>query len=195
MSHDAATDAFIVVNGPEDGAVFPITSARFTFGRSAECLVSPRLDISIAPQHARATAVADGYLIRAAGPDPVYVDGRRAGLVISRTVQHGGSVQLGATLLVCRCAPEGLARRSRGIRPASDLAWALGAALRGVLATTASLARALRRFLRYRAGGLVMPISIILALYLFYPPARAWMHAAAGWAGNLGRWALHALGG
>jgi hypothetical protein len=181
MSYETTTDAFVVVNGPEDGAEFPVTKGRVDFGRAPACTVSVRLDETIADLHARATVVSEGYLIRASGPSPVYVNGRRAGLVFSRIVRHGEVVQLGGTLLVCRCAPEGLACRSRGIRHANDLAWALRQLTDGAGWLANRFFKAVRHFIRFRMSGTMVPIALFLGVYVFYPPFRGWVHAMAGW--------------
>ena len=194
MSYEATTDAFVVVNGPEDGAEFPVIKRQVEFGAGPDCSVSVRLDETIADLHARATAVSDGYLIRATGPAPVYVNGRRAGLVFSRIVRHGGRVQLGGTLLVCRCAPEGLARRSRGIRQANDLAWAVRQAGRGVGRVLRSVYKAVRNFVRFRLSGALIPIALLVGAYIFYAPFRAWVHQMGAWLGEVTRGILGQLG-
>jgi len=194
MSYELTTDAFVVVNGPEDGAEFPVTKGQVVFGSEPGCTVSVRLDETVAATHARATVVSDGYLIRASGPSAVYVNGRRAGLVFSRIVRHGGRVQLGGTMLVCRCAPEGLACRSRGIRHANDLAWALRKVSGGFAWLLGRLYKSARHFVRFRMSGTMFPIALLVGVYVFYPPFRFWVHQMAGWIGSMVRYLVAQAG-
>ena len=185
MSYESTTDAFVVANGPEDGAEFPVTKGSFELGSSPDCQVSVRLDESIAEKHARATVVSDGYLIRSCGPSPVYVNGRRAGLMFSRIVRQGGRVQIGGTMLVCRCAPEGIARRSRGIRQTSDLVWGTRRLASGAGWLLTRLYAAARHFVRFRMSGTMLPLMLLVGGYLFYPPFRNWTHEMAAFLRDL----------
>lgn len=185
MSYESSTDAFIVVNGPEDGAEFPITQAQFVLGGAADCAINVGLDESISDYHARATVVSDGYLIRATGPAPVYVNGRRAGLIVSRIVRNGGRVQMGGTMMVCRCAPEGLAHRSRGVRHANDLAWALRKVAHGAGWVLGRCYKAMRHFVRFRMSGTAVPLALLVGVYVFYAPFRVWVHQMGAWLSDL----------
>jgi len=165
-------DRFIVVNGPEDGTEFPVIRAPFHIGSEPSCRVSIRLDSAVRPLHALATVVSDGYRLRRLDRTPLFVDGKRAGMLRSRIVRSGGTVQVGQTLLVVACAPDGLARRSRGIVTESDLAWfakhligKLVAAVRGLLRWVLGL------FGRLITSWLAIG-SMLFLLYVFWSPLR-----------------------
>jgi len=184
-------DLFEVLNGPEDGADFPLTQPRADLGSDPACAVLLRLDHDIRPRHARVTVVSEGYRIRSLERPGVLVDGRRAGLIRSRVARHGSVLRVGATELALVCAPDGLAGRSRGLPRESDLGWALRVgALHGANALYA-VSRGLRRLL----GKLMMPLVLLaLALILtavFLPGLFAWIR---DWAVYLFQWASYGLG-
>ena len=87
----------------------------------------------------RGLARTGGRGTRRAGPGPVYVDGKRAGALLSRVVRSGGTVRVGDTLLCVECVPHGLAGRSHGMVAESDLAWAIRNALAGLAAVQTSV--------------------------------------------------------
>lgn len=120
-----APDMLEVINGPEDGTEFPINRAPVIAGRDPGCAVNVRLDESVQPFHARLTAVSDGYRVRRIGPGTLRVNGRKAGVIRSRILRDGGILCMGRTELYLCCAPDGLARRSRGLPTESDFAWCL----------------------------------------------------------------------
>ena len=169
-------DCFIVINGPEDGTQFPIARAPFNMGQDPSCAVNIRLDTTVRPIHARATLVSDGYRIRSKDDVSVYVNGKPAGTIRSRIVRSGGVVQLGHTMLVLDCAPDGLASRSHGIDTASDFVWAAREGARQL----ARLARAaLRVALRIAARLLSSWLGVLAALillYTFWPWFHAWVN-------------------
>lgn len=174
-------DAFIVINGPEDGAEFPVARAPLEIGSDAACAVRLGLDDAIAPRHARATVEATGYRVRAAGPAPVYVDGKRAGLVRSRIAGNGSFIQVGNTTLAVACACDGLASRSRGLAPAGDFVWALRLILRHGWSAG-------RRTMRYATYGVHRILSrwftvlaILAVLWFFVPGFRRWAWGVWRW--------------
>lgn len=169
-------DCFIVINGPEDGTEFPIARAPFNIGQDPSCAVNVRLDTTVRPIHARATLVSDGYRIRSKEGVPVYVNGKPAGTIRSRIVRSGGVIQLGHTLLVLECAPDGLAGRSRGIDTANDFVWAA----REGAHQFARLARAALRVALRTAARLVTSwmgvVAVLILLYTFWPWFHAWVN-------------------
>lgn len=116
-------DAFVVVNGPEDGSEHAIVRAPFQIGSDDSCSVTIRLDKGVEPRHALITSVAKGYRVRRLTAAPVYVEAKRTGMMRSRIVRDGGTIQIGHTLLTLDCAPDGLAYRCQGMVSESDLAW------------------------------------------------------------------------
>lgn len=126
------SDIFEIVNGPEDGAAFPVVRVPTSLGRDARCAVQPRFDQSIELQHAHITVVSGGYRIRASSPTPIYVNNKRAGWIQSRIVRDGGIIRAGQTEFILRTSPEGLAARSMGLPTDSDLGWMLRRVGRGL---------------------------------------------------------------
>ena len=55
-------DRLEVVNGPEDGTVFPLTRTPFDIGSDPGCNVSLRLEPELRRIHARVTVVAEGFV-------------------------------------------------------------------------------------------------------------------------------------
>lgn len=121
----SAPDMLEVINGPEDGTEFPISRAPVIVGLDLACDVHVRLDESIEKQHARLTAVSDGYRVRKIEGGKLLVNGKRAGMLRSRILRDGGILEVGNTEFCLRCGTEGLARRSRGLPVESDVFWAL----------------------------------------------------------------------
>jgi len=116
-------DVLEIINGPEDGTEFPINRAPVIVGSDLDCAVNVRLDESVQHHHARLTAVGDGYRVRKLRGGHLAVDGKQAGMIRSRVLREGNVLQVGNTELYLRCAPDGLAKRSRGLPMESDLAW------------------------------------------------------------------------
>lgn len=166
-------DCFCVINGPEDGVEFNIVRTPFTLGTDFSCAVNLRLDNSVHEEQARATVVPDGYRLRSIRGLPIHVNGKRAGELRSRIVRAGDVVQLGHTLLVLDCAPDGLASRSRGIDCENDLVWTLRHLLGGLWKIFKVGGRCLRRTLMsillfWKSTGM---LGIAVAgLYFFYSP-------------------------
>jgi hypothetical protein len=169
MMHAPHPDCFVIVNGPQDGTEYPITRAPFRIGQDPNCAVNLRLDTNVRPYHAQGSVVSEGYRIRRLDAAPVFVNGKRVGAVRSRIVRSGGTVQVGNTLLILECAPDGLASRSRGIMAESDLAWALR---HGVLRVRRFL-RAAWKTARFVLGRLLTSwlaiAALLLLCYVFWP--------------------------
>ncbi|MCC6144186.1 MAG: hypothetical protein IT368_10315 [Candidatus Hydrogenedentes bacterium] len=130
MTPHQQPDRLEIINGPEDGSSFPLTRTPADVGSDFACAVAPRMDGSIARFQARLTSVSDGYRVRRRGEGKVFVNGRRAGLVRSRLLRHGGVLQVGETFLCLQCGPNGLASRGHGLVADSDLIFVLRQAWR-----------------------------------------------------------------
>lgn len=174
-------DCFVVVNGPEDGAEFPIVRAPFHIGHDSGCTVNLRLDKGIEDFHALVTVVADGYRIRRARDRAVYVDGRPAGTLKSCIVRDGGMVQLGQTLLVLDCSPDGLARRSRGIVSDSDFGWAVREGATYLKSFVWGLAGFLYRLIRRIVTSWLAMLALAVLLYMVWPQFRWWVQWVMMW--------------
>ena len=118
-------DRLEVVNGPEDGLVFPITRTPLTIGAGADCAVFLNFDCEVRPMHARATVVSGGYRIRGISGAPVFVNGKRSGMVWARIARSGDIIRIGDTSLCLVCVADGLAGRSIGIPTESNFVWLL----------------------------------------------------------------------
>lgn len=132
----SAPDMLEIVNGPEDGTEFPISRAPVIVGMDLDCEVNVRLDETIERYHARLTVVPDGYRVRKIRGGRLAVGGKRAGVFRSRILREGAILEVGNTEFRLKCAPEGLAKRSRGLPTESDFFWTLrtfGARLFGLL--------------------------------------------------------------
>lgn len=181
MRAGGQADCFVIVNGPEDGTEFPIVRTPFLIGNDSGCTVNIRLDTGVKPFHAHVSVVSDGYRVRRADYRAVLVNGRAVGTLRSRIVRNGGVIQVGQTLIVVDCSPDGLARRSRGIVSESDFGWALRSAARKVSA----IARSAGTFF-YRAASRVLTswlamASILALCYLFWPAFRVWFNWIVLW--------------
>ena len=175
MRPSGTPDCFCIINGPEDGAEYPIHRVPFTMGSDFKCAVNPRLDKTVHDEQARVTVVSDGYRVRSIRGLPVYVNGKRTGGILSRIVRNGDIVQLGHTLITLDCAPDGLVSRSQGIDYENDFVWAIGHGMRGALQGVKGFFSLLRRLLRsiiafWKSTGLLG--ILFLGAYIFYLPFR-----------------------
>ena len=123
MTDIGIPDSLSIVNGPEDGSTFAILRSPFTIGRDSTCAVHVLLDTAVQLEHARLAVVSDGYRVRSVAGAPVFVGGKRAGVVRSRILTSGKILRIGNTELVLQCASGGLASRSRGIAAENDIVW------------------------------------------------------------------------
>jgi len=181
MRESGFQDRFEIVNGPEDGAEFPIAARTFSIGADPDCEAQIRLDSSVRPVHARASVTAGGYRIRRMAEAPVYVDGKRAGTLRSRVVRPGGYVQVGQTMLCLECAPEGIMSRSQGAVMENDLIWIVRHGSR-------SLYRTLRRLILWPillgwevVGTKLGALAALFLLYMFWPWFHGWVDYLASW--------------
>jgi hypothetical protein len=174
-------DAFVVTNGPEDGAEYTVVRAPFHVGSDEACNVLLRLDKSVAPRHALVTVVSQGYRVRSLGSAPVRVDGKRATMLRSRIVRNGGLVNIGHTQLVLDCAPDGLAHRSKGIVSESDFGWfaqqAARFVARGLKQATAFAMSLLGRI----ASSWIGIAGIVFLLYILVPQVRNFADGIFAW--------------
>lgn len=172
MREPGQPDAFEVVNGPEDGAAFPLVRAPLHIGSDPLNAVHISLDDAVVANHALVTAVSDGYRVRRTGRAPVSVDGRSAGYVRSRVVRDRGVVRVGNTELMLETAPDGLARRSRGAVSQSDFAFAVQQA--GHFAVSA--VRGAANLAAYALGQLLshwwLVLAVLVGLYFLWPAFR-----------------------
>lgn len=169
MKAAGQADCITIVNGPEDGTEFPIVRAPFYIGESSVCAVQIRLDNHACARHALVTVVGDGYRVRRVDRQPVYVNGKPAGLFRSRIVRHGGTVQVGHTLLCVECSTDGLASRSRGIVSESDLGWAAQQGVKWLWESLRSGVNLLLTLLGRIVTSWLAVLSILLLLYIFWP--------------------------
>lgn len=183
MSMHLQGDRLEIVNGPEDGIAFSLTGAAADIGCDPACAVVIRFDRGVAPRHARAMVAADGYRIRRRAGGLVHVNGRRAGVIRSRKLRHGDMLRVGSTYLCLQCAPEGLARRSRGRVLDSDALWAARVA-GGKLRLAVRVLYRVARGMLGRMAGLLLTGSALLMLALWLRP---------GWVQWLRYWAEQAL--
>lgn len=195
MREAGRPDCLTIVNGPEDGTEFALTRAPFALGTDPDCGVCPRLDRTIQPVHARGWPAPDGYRVRCASGAPVYVNGKRAGLVRSRMLRDGDILMAGHTEFVLECAPDGLAGRSRGLVFESDAVWALRAFIKGAFragAALVGLAAGLLGMALRRWKGLATAAAI--GLFFVYPPFRGFVYGVIHLALGIVRTVLGQLG-
>ncbi len=177
MSPRANTDRLVVIDGPEDGTQFPIVRTPLYAGSDAGCQANLRLDTAIHPYHAIVTAVSGGYRVRSAKGYPVYVNGKRAGIVRSRILRPGGELRVGHTTLTVDLAPDGLARRTRQALHDSDLGWAIRKFSTLLGKNTWSWAKGMGYTLGQAATNWKF-IALAAGLgYVFYPPFQRFVNS------------------
>ena len=110
MSKLRRPDCLEVINGPEDGARFPVFRLPFFIGSAQRCDVILRLDDDIKPTHAKLSKAFGGYCVRRCGRAAVYVDGKQSGWLRTRIVRPGGVIQVGNTLLRLASSQEDVSR-------------------------------------------------------------------------------------
>lgn len=176
MSAAPQSDCFVVVNGPEDGTEFPVVRTPFYIGQDPSCAAHIRLDNTVQPFHALVTGVSEGYRVRSLNAAPVFVGGKRAGMLRSRTIRSSGYIQVGHTILAVECAPDGLANRSRGIVSESDFGWALRQGARALLTGAFRLARALIEVCTRLLTSWLTILAILILLYLLWPGFRFYVN-------------------
>jgi hypothetical protein len=127
------------------------------------------------------SVVSDGYRIRKARNKPIYVDGRPAGALKSRIVRDGGMVQIGQTLLILDCSPDGLARRTHGIATDSDIVWALSEGATQVLSFVRRATSLVFRIVRRIVTSWTAMLAIAFLLYVFWRPFHLWTNYWFWW--------------
>ena len=172
------TDTLVVLNGPEDGAEFPIARTPVHLGSDPSCHVYLRLDTSIQPRHVLITVVSEGYRVRSLDMPTATVNGKPAGPIRSRILRPGGPRQVGRTVLTVRGAPDGLAKRSRGLPHESDLGWAVRRAFVGLGQRAVRLGWWVwERLKMLTTSGKAISL-LLVALYLLWDPFRSWVNSA-----------------
>jgi hypothetical protein len=182
MKAAGQADCFTIINGPEDGAEFPIVRVPFYIGEDPQCIVQIRLDTGACPRHALVTVVPDGYRIRRLDRMPVYVNGKSAGMFRSRIARDGGLVQIGHTLLCIECSPDGLASRSHGIVSESDFGWAMQRVARWAWRSASGAVNFVLSLLGRILTSWLAVLSAVFLLYLFWPTFRFWLQGIFYWA-------------
>lgn len=132
MRTAGSADAFIIINGPQDGAEFPIVDNEVKIGQESDCAVKIQLDRNVQSLHAIASATGEGYRIRAASGAPLMVNGKSVGRMKSRLLRAGEVLTVGYTDLVLEISPDGVSRRSKGVKVQSDLSYALRGGFSGL---------------------------------------------------------------
>lgn len=189
-------DMLEIINGPEDGTEFPINRAPVIVGRDPGCAVNVRLDETVQPLHARLTAVGDGYRVRKVRSGYLSVNGKPAGMIRSRILREGGILQVGNTELSLCCAPDGLARRSRGLPTENDFVWfvrIVGGKLGRALWRAAAIRGRKARFVRWllilfvlaMAAGYVRPGLLAEVLYYIRVAWSTVLHQIDAYSGGL----------
>ena len=178
-------DLFQAINGPEDGAEYPVTRVSFDIGSDASCVVHLRMDPLVKYFNARATAVPDGYRVRRLTGAPVWVNGRRAGRVRSRVMRSGDILRVGQTELVLECVPGGVASRSRGLPMEGDVAWAARLFLHGLGKVLVRVWRGFRGIFG-RSFWLIVGLAAAGILFGYLRPG--WAQFVLNWAGWGIRW-------
>ncbi|MFP4502073.1 MAG: FHA domain-containing protein [Candidatus Hydrogenedentota bacterium] len=162
-------DEFEVINGPEDGATHSVGRVPCWLGADPECTVQVGTDPLLRARHARITAASGGYRFRRVEGDDLFVNGRAVGKIRSRIAREGDVVRAGNTFFVLRCATEGLANRSRGIAPDSDLLFLFGKLMRWLRLCMHASWRLVKRAFR-NVLSIIITVLVILALLSFFLP-------------------------
>lgn len=165
-------DEFEIINGPEDGSAYPVTRVPCHVGADPECMLHIATDPEVRRLHARVTAASGGYRFRLAEGELLEVNGRRAGRLVSRIARAGDIVRAGNTFLVVKCVSEGLANRSRGIAPDSDLAFALGLVPRRLRLGARMAWRVVKRLCGNMLSLLITVLALLALLSFFLPGLR-----------------------
>lgn len=178
------SDRFEIVNGPEDGAEFTITSRTFSIGSDSDCEAQIRLDSSVRSVHARVSVAAGGYRIRRMAEGPLLVNGKRAGTLRSRLVRPGEYVQVGQTMMCLECGPEGVMSRSQGAVMENDLMWVIRHGSRLLFSTAKRLVLWPILLAWEVVGTKLGALAVFFLLYMFWSWFHAWVNyfVAYGWA-------------
>lgn len=173
MIRDVPRDSLAVINGPEDGNLFPIAGSPCHIGSDVLCQVQVRLDRTVQAKHVMLTPAHGGYRVRCTAGAPAYADGRRVGRLHSRILLPGSVLQVGHTALLLKCASGGLAERFTGVDLHGDLSWSLRMVAHGLRAGLSNLLTLIADLLAMlrRNWKVVLPIALVVG-YFFAPPVR-----------------------
>ncbi len=181
MTQSRVLDTFVVINGPEDGAEFTVSRSPIDVGSDGSANIVLRLDDGVELKHCHLNAENGGYRVRGMGKGRAYVNGKRVGLVRSRIAKDGHVIQIGNTMMVLECAPDGLASRNRGVGAAADLLWAIRTFATESWRAVSALSRLTWEMLRSFYSSW-LAIGIILAIVYFTVPAFKYrVDNFAGW--------------
>lgn len=180
-------DAFVIINGPQDGTEFPIVEREVLIGSSSQCTVNVVLDRNVLPEHGIATAMAGGYCIRSTSASEIEVNGQRAGRLKSRMIRPGEILRVGYTELQLECSADGMARRSAGVKMPGDLVWFLKDCGRVLAKVGRRIAWMSRGFLRLVWAHKIVTVITLVAAYFIVPGFDSTIHAAWAWLRNLKR--------
>lgn len=177
-----SVDQLVVINGPLDGADYPIVRYATQIGGNGMCDIVVQHDAKAENTIARTVPVRRGYRIRRTGKGRVLVEGKGVGKWRSRTLRQRGVLQIGQTMLVLKLGEGGLSARRMGSLLETDPAW-IGR--RAFAVCRAGWQQALRWRTgrkwarRIRDNWLWVSVTVCVALYFFHPPFRQWVN----WAG------------
>lgn len=166
-------DTLTVTNGPEDGARFVLTESPILIGRDSQCIVNLQLDVTVQPEHARATADKGGFRVRRLTVSPVYVNGKRVGHIRSSKLESGGIIRVGYTELALSCAPNGLAARAKSRITDTDAAWALRTIGSLFTGFSKQILRGGRVAGRYVVQHWFLTLAVIVVVIMLQPDLRA----------------------
>jgi hypothetical protein len=169
MSQTFDQDHLAVVNGPEDGKQFVLIRSPFFIGREQDCAAALLLDNAVLPKHIQALAAADGYRVRCTSASPVFVNGKKVGMIRSRILRPGDTLKVGNTLMTLHTSPTGLSKRSRGTLTESDIAYFGRRVVGGMLS---GLVSALQFGLRFALERWRVAMVLVMIGLVAYAPTR-----------------------
>ncbi|GMV99555.1 MAG: hypothetical protein AMXMBFR84_06940 [Candidatus Hydrogenedentota bacterium] len=168
------SDSLVVINGPEDGAEFPVVRAPLVIGEDPHCDICVRLDRAVEERHAMISVVSEGYRVRKLGRTPVFVNGKKAGALKSRIAHNGSTIQVGHTLFSVECVPDGLANRSRGMVAESDFGWAVRQSGSALISFVRGFFDFLFRLFGRMTSSWLLIVAILIIVMAISPTVRAW---------------------
>ena len=169
MRAAGSPDALIIINGPQDGTEFPIVHNEVKIGQDRECAVNIQLDRNVLAQHGVATAAGEGYRIRSTAGAPLIVNGKRVGRLKSRLLKPGEVMRVGYTDLLLECSPDGMARRSKGVKVPTDFTWAIKGTIAWTLRIFDKLGRIIAAIPRFAWHNKFITIILVIIAMKFVP--------------------------
>lgn len=169
MRSAGSPDVLLIINGPQDGTEFPIVGQEVRIGQSHECAVDIQLDRNVSGFHGVATATGDGYKIRSASGSPLIVAGKRVGRMNSRLLKPGEVMRVGYTDMLLECSPDGMSRRSKGIKVPTDFGWAIKGVVGGRVPVLDKLGRFISMIPRFAWHNKFLTIILAVMAMKFIP--------------------------